>query len=150
VREINREREWKRYGERESEWVREREGDGGEREIQVIVWSCRVNSLRMLGERDRGKEGGREGENEWGRDFWAKERESEGEREIGERMGGGEGEGEREKSWEREKVSEWVSERMKVCVCRVSSLFMLGWEGRERESKERRRERGIGKRQWEK
>jgi hypothetical protein len=85
VREINREREWKRYGERESEWVREREGDGGEREIQVIVWSCRVNSLRMLGERDRGKEGGREGENEWGRDFWAKERESEGEREIGER-----------------------------------------------------------------
>jgi hypothetical protein len=40
--------------------VREREEDGGERERQVIVWSCRVNSLRMLGERDRGKEGGRE------------------------------------------------------------------------------------------
>jgi hypothetical protein len=46
--------------------VREREGEGGERERQVIVWSCQVNRLRMLGERDRGKEGGREGENEEG------------------------------------------------------------------------------------
>jgi hypothetical protein len=36
----------------------------GERDRQVIVWSCLVSSLGILGERDRGKERGREGENE--------------------------------------------------------------------------------------
>jgi hypothetical protein len=35
---------------------------------------------------------------------------------------------------------------MKVCVCRVSSLFMLGWGGREREKNER--ERIVSRSEW--
>jgi hypothetical protein len=41
---------------------REVRGERGERER--IVWLYWVNSLCMLDKRDRGKEGGREGENE--------------------------------------------------------------------------------------
>jgi hypothetical protein len=40
-----------------------REREERQREIkEIIVWLCCVSSLGMLGERDRGKEGEREGE----------------------------------------------------------------------------------------
>jgi hypothetical protein len=76
LREINKERE----NEREMEREEVSEIEGGGRERKLIVWSCWVIILGILGERDRGKEGGRERENKL-----AKGRESEGEREIGER-----------------------------------------------------------------